>query len=179
MNLKKAKLIQSEPIQCYYCPKRDCVRTVEFPKIGAVGAVYVAARVMPFGWYVSDSVLSALEFRRFVVCRECAARLLGGGVPKPLAVTEETDVASLMLAQLGQIQNLMKALVDMNTLVEKPEKPKQQGVGDDGTVWCGRCPDGVCYGLAVVAECDLRQGVPLPGGIPHYSPAKEGADIEK
>ena len=110
---------------------------------------------LPPGWFTSPSFV--------YLCVGCSLCLCGTE-----AKSLPTDL--LTMNRLESIESKIDALtatIERGFMVEVssselPEELPSQGVTAAGSPWCKRCPDGDCVGLAVLAECDIRKGVPLP-----------------
>lgn len=129
----------------------------------------------PVGWFVSPS----FDY----LCSTCA----------PRAYVKLQDLQNEKNESLGTIEVLrvleskidaLTATIERGFMVEVPdaelpEEPPSQGVTAAGSPWCSRCPGATCEGLAILGECEIRKGVPLPAPFDGLFKIVEGGDDEK
>lgn len=135
--------------------KAQCVNCGISAIISAIGSPNERMRWMslPPGWFASPT--------SGYLCIGCSLQLCGDdakSLPTDLFVLDRLKNIEEKLSELSG--NVKKGSVSVS---RNNDYQLSQGIRDNGSPWCVRCPNGTCEGLAVLAECDIRKGVPLPG----------------
>lgn len=162
--------IKEEPVSCAKCKRETLVSIVSLTTYdGDLCSTWVSAHV---GWAVRFDA-NRYEY----LCPNCVGSFYRAEqiqiIEKMLTLAEdEIDL-------LRKIDEKMSRIATRSETNEptKPTEPtvlpdrQQEGVDENGQAWCFRCPDGACYGAAVLDGCDIRKenGIPLPEGIPYVN----------
>lgn len=167
---------KNEPVSCAKCKRETLVSIVSLTTYeGELCSTWVSAHL---GWAVRFD-----ENRYEYLCPNCVGSFYRAEqiqiVEKMLALAENE------IELLKRIDEKMSRIATRSdptepTIPTEPTEPteptvlpdrQQEGVDENGQAWCFRCPDGACYGAAVLDGCDIRKenGIPLPEGIPYVN----------
>lgn len=148
---------KNEPVSCSKCKRETLVSIVSLTTYnGDLCSTWVSAHL---GWAVRFDA-NRYEY----LCPNCVGSFYRA---EQIQIVEKMlTLAETEIDLLRKIDEKMARIATRSETTEPVEERKQQGVDQNGQAWCNRCPDGVCFGVAILDACEIRAGVPLPEGIP-------------